>query len=434
MTIHVVQTGETINTIAEQYKVSAERLILENGIINPNDLVVGQTIVIVQPLISYTIQEGDSLSEIAARYEISLIQIYRNNPFLANREYIYPGETIILSYDSEKLRSIQTSGYAYSFVNKEVLRTTLPFLTYLTIFDYRQTADGGIIEPDDQEVIDIAKEYGVAPMMLASTQTDQGDSSLEIARTLLNTPELQDYYIDNIVSVLKRKGFYGLNQYFQFYGLENQELYINYGRNLSIRLRGEGFRLEVTITPTEEVGVSGIVYENIDYSLIAQYTDALTILTYNWGVSYGPPASSTPANLIEGAITNITTTVPPEKVFLGLPVIGYIWSLPYIPGHSIANAIAPTIAIEIAVDNKVNIQYNEISQAAYYFFFMNEDQLYNVWFKDARSIEAFSNLVIQFGLQGLSIWSIMFFYTQMWFVINNLFAIERVDDLNNSNQ
>lgn len=94
MTIHVVQTGETINTIAEQYKVSAERLILENGIINPNDLVVGQTIVIVQPLISYTIQEGDSLSEIAARYEISLIQIYRNNPFLANREYIYPGETM----------------------------------------------------------------------------------------------------------------------------------------------------------------------------------------------------------------------------------------------------------------------------------------------------------------------------------------------------
>ncbi len=35
MIIHVVQSGETIHSISEYYNISAERLIIENGITNP---------------------------------------------------------------------------------------------------------------------------------------------------------------------------------------------------------------------------------------------------------------------------------------------------------------------------------------------------------------------------------------------------------------
>lgn len=57
MDIHVVQPGETIYSIAEKYSVSATRLIQDNGLIEPNNLVVGQTIVIVYPEQVYTVQE-----------------------------------------------------------------------------------------------------------------------------------------------------------------------------------------------------------------------------------------------------------------------------------------------------------------------------------------------------------------------------------------
>ncbi|WP_243117193.1 LysM peptidoglycan-binding domain-containing protein [Lacrimispora algidixylanolytica] len=43
MTIHVVQSGETINSIAEKYKIPVARLILDNGIQNPDKLAIGQT-------------------------------------------------------------------------------------------------------------------------------------------------------------------------------------------------------------------------------------------------------------------------------------------------------------------------------------------------------------------------------------------------------
>lgn len=50
---------------------------------------------------------------------------------------------------------------------------TLPYLTFLTIFTYGFTDEGVLIEPDDTELIKIARDYGVAPVMLISTLTEQ---------------------------------------------------------------------------------------------------------------------------------------------------------------------------------------------------------------------------------------------------------------------
>lgn len=117
MTIHVVQKGETINSIADKYGVSADRLILDNGIKNPSRLVVGDTIVILKPDISYTIQEGDTLGSIADKYEVTIFQLLRSNPYLSDREYIYPGETIVISYEENIIGAISTNGYAYPFID-----------------------------------------------------------------------------------------------------------------------------------------------------------------------------------------------------------------------------------------------------------------------------------------------------------------------------
>jgi spore germination protein len=87
MIIHVVLPGETMESIANQYGVAVERLILDNDIPNPNNLIVGQSILIAYPTITYTVQEGDTLKGIADAYDISVMQILRNNPFLSEREF-----------------------------------------------------------------------------------------------------------------------------------------------------------------------------------------------------------------------------------------------------------------------------------------------------------------------------------------------------------
>ena len=46
MVLYTVQSGETIESIAEKYGVSAERLLIDNGILPDSPLSVGQSIMI----------------------------------------------------------------------------------------------------------------------------------------------------------------------------------------------------------------------------------------------------------------------------------------------------------------------------------------------------------------------------------------------------
>ena len=109
--------------------------------------------------------------------------------------------------------------------------------------------------------------------------------------------------------------------------------------------------------------------------------------------------------------------------------MGYDWSLPYIPGESKATVITTEISIDIASYKGIPIKYNEISQAPYFFYTQNDDTLHIVWFKDARSINAIMGLINDYELKGTSIWNIMYYFPQMWFVINTQYEIDRITDL-----
>ncbi|MDF2540918.1 MAG: Peptidoglycan-binding lysin domain protein [Herbinix sp.] len=430
MIIHVVEAGDTIELISARYSIPVERLIQENDITNPKDLVVGQTVVIVHPLLTYTVQAGDAIAQIAKKYDVSIMQLLRNNPYLADRNTLYPGETIVISYDSDKIRKIEISGYTYPFINRDTLRKTLPFLTYLTVFNYQYTWEGNIVDIDDGEVIKLAKEYGVAPMMLLSTLSERGVGSFEVATNMLNSVEVQERLIENVIRKLKEKGYYGLNIYLKYMRPENRTLVEEYVKRMSKRLKEEGFRLLLTITPRTYIEGIEMTYENMDYTVIGENADGVLFLSYDWAYSFGPPASGTPINIVREVIENITSVVPHEKVYLGFPLIGYDWQLPYIPGYTMARSITYDVAVELAALANVPIQYDEVSQAPYFLYTNEHGELHLVWFKDARSIDALSDLLPEYDLAGISVWNIMRYYAQMWFIINTKFMIEKIEELN----
>jgi spore germination protein len=152
MDIYVVQPGDTIASIADKYGVTVERLIQSNELHNPNDLVPGQTIVIAYPKQVHTVQEGDTLLSIAGQYGVTVNQLLRNNPYLAGREFIYPDETIVISYNTKG--NMVTHGFGYPFISPEIYKKTFPNLTYFSIFNYRATQEGEIFTYyDDTELI-----------------------------------------------------------------------------------------------------------------------------------------------------------------------------------------------------------------------------------------------------------------------------------------
>lgn len=434
MIIHVVQPGETISTIADYYNISESRLIQENGIINPEALVIGQTIVIVYPNEIYIVKEGDTLAQIAAANNITLRALLRNNPFLSERDFIYPGETLIISYVDEKIYQLTTSGFAYPYIDKRILRKTLPFLTYLTIFNYQVTFNGDIIDIDDTEIIQIAKDYKVAPIMLLSTLSPLGIGSEDVSYNILHNPPIQDKVINNTLDILKRKGYYGLNVYLQFFRRETQNLVEFFLDRLITRLNSEGYPVIVTLVPELYVDTTTITFERLDYTKLGEIANGILFLTYSWGYTYGPPAAVTSVTQAREFLDYVITQIPPSKMYTGIPVIGYDWPLPYIEGVTRANAISSDAAILLAVEVEAIIKYDETAEAPFFQYLSYELGMpieHIVWFKDARSIDEIMRIVPEYGFIGTNIWNIMQFFAQMWLIINTQYEIETILNLDN---
>jgi LysM repeat protein len=121
--LHVVQPGETLTSISLLYNVPIDAIIARNGITDPNNIQAGQTLVI--PLgaaspspsatitgspsitpnpsktpaatsFTYVVQSNDTLSAIAAQFNVSVQAILDVNPDITDPDKIFVGQHIII--------------------------------------------------------------------------------------------------------------------------------------------------------------------------------------------------------------------------------------------------------------------------------------------------------------------------------------------------
>lgn len=421
MIIHVVQQGETINSIAEKYGIETDRLIQDNGLMNLDNLAVGQTIVIVNTKQVYTVKEGDTLQGIADTFGISLIQLLRNNPNLLDREFIFPGDTLVTQYEDEKVAKIITNGYVFPYVEPEVLKKSLLYLTYLSVFSYSVTSDGELNDIDDIHIINLAKSFGVAPIMVISNERETGDGSVDITHNMIVNQEIKNNFINNILSVLHRKGYYAVSIDIPNIQSEDRNLFINLMEELTERLHSEGFKVFLTITPTTFEQGSGITTGELDNSILSQTIDGLVLLSYDWAYPSNVLTASIPFYFIKYLVAYFASLIPSEKIIIGTSTIGYIGELPYIKGISRVSMISYTNAVLLASEENAAIQYDEVNLST--FFYLNKQKLSIVVFHDARGINTYMQLIPELGLQGLGIWNVMYYNQQANFMVNTQYDI-----------
>jgi LysM repeat protein len=119
--LHTVQANETLTSIAAMYGVSVDAIVARNGITDPNLIEVGQVLIIPAPGESFTppptnpptatpgpsgspvatsfiyvVQPGDTLSAIAAKFNVTQQAILDANPSVTDPNKIYIGEELVI--------------------------------------------------------------------------------------------------------------------------------------------------------------------------------------------------------------------------------------------------------------------------------------------------------------------------------------------------
>lgn len=429
LTIYTVKEGDSIYSISRTFGVPPSRIITDNMLTLPGSLVPGQDIVILYPTRTHSVRGGETLYSIAEDFGVTLNELYRNNPMLDGSPTVFPGQVLNISYEAPPLGEITSLGYAYPFIDETVLRRTLPYLTYLSIFTYGITDDGELIEPQggDSELVRIAKEYGTVPLMMLTSLNSEGYFSNELAARILGDEELQRKVVGNTARVMREKGYGGVDVDFEYVRPEVKEGYGRFIEKLQAEL-GEDFVVFVSLAPKNSPEQRGLLYEGHDYPVLGRVSDYVLLMTYEWGYTFGPPLAVSPIDQVRRVLDYGTSVIDPEKIQLGVPNYGYDWALPYVRGESRAKSLSNVEAVELARARGAKIRYDSEAEAPFFTYF-DRPRTYDdavehvVWFENARSVDAMLRLVSEYGLRGASVWNIMKYFPSLWLVMNSLFKI-----------
>lgn len=425
MDIYIVGPGDDINSIANRFGVSVSSLIQDNGLEDQNCLVEGQALVITYPAEIHIVEEGDSLSSIANKYNVTLMQLLRNNSFLSDREHIFPGESLVIRYNTTRKTAI--AGFAYAFIEMNTLAKTLPYLTYLNVINYRIVDEGNLVSLyDTSDIVDMSISYATVPLMGISPLTPQGKLEYEWIYNLLTNESYQDRFIRSILSILQSSGYHGVNILISAINESTQNLYFALLYKLSSSLSERGYELFFTVDPNLGVMNSNITFHDIDYSNVSNMIDGATFIKELWANFQGPPTPITSYRLLERFLSYITLLVPAEKIYNELPLIAYNWELPYRDENANANSLMLDAVMALAADVGAVIQFDEVSQTPFFAYqnvFTVDKVNHIIWFVDVRTFNAMLQLVVDKNIAGLGVWNIMIFYQPLWSVLISQFDV-----------
>lgn len=379
MRIHVVQSGETLWLIANQFDVTVNQLVTANELVDANQLVPGMNLVI--PV--------ESETPPADKPEIDV-----------NAYTINTGET--------GAREIQEVGR---------------FLTYCMPFVYRMREDGGLDTIDDTEILHSAAAERIVPV-LTITNFSATETGSQLAHTILASTVIQQRLFTNIENVMKEKGYQGINVDFENVLPADRELYNQFLQRLVDRLRPVGYFVSTALAPKTSGEQTGILVEAHDYEELGKIVDFVVLMTYEWGYRFGPPQAISPLNQIRRVLDYALTVIPRDKIFFGFQIYARDWLLPHVEGQE-AETFSQQEALRRAIQYRATIQYDEVAQSPFYRYTDAQGQSHEVWFEDSRSALAKFDLVKEYQLRGISYWVLGYPYPQNWLLLENNFTIRK---------
>ncbi len=426
MEIHIVTQGETIYSIANEYGISPQRLIADNGLTGLNNLVVGQSLIILRPAVTHTVVQGESIYSIASLYGIDTIRLILNNPTLIFNTNIIPGEILTIEFENQTNRSIETYGYIYPFINRDLLELQAAYSTRMAIFSYGFTESGELITIDDAAVLSALQRWQSQPIMLLSSITEEGTFQNEKATILFNNIEVQNNVIANMLATMREKGYIGVDLDFEYIDPADRDAYVAFVENVTTQMNQNGYSVNVDLAPKTSDNQRGTLYEGHDYAALGSAANTVLLMTYEWGYTYGPPMAVAPINKVREVVEYGVSNIDNTKIYMGIPNYGYDWLLPYRQGESAARSIGNEEAVRIAQRYGAVINFDDVAASPYFNYFDESGREHEVWFEDVRSIKAKYDLIDEFQLLGGGYWNLMRSFIQNWSYVNSQYRIVKI--------
>ncbi|WP_391119294.1 glycosyl hydrolase family 18 protein [Psychrobacillus sp. L3] len=418
MFIYVVKMGDSLFSIAAEFQVTMDSIRITNGL-NTDSLVPGQDLLI--PTNMYTVQPGDSLYSIAQMSFISvetlrLINGLHSDKLTVGTKLYLPPRT---KYGAVNLSYILPSTPTK---NKNMIQSAAPINTFFGVFEYHILADGTLSSLDDRQLIRVARENKVAPLVVITNLTSTGFSA-DLANRVLSSPEVRARLIQNIYNLIKSKNYAGVNIDFEMLLEGQRDLYTSFLRSLREKLKPEGYYTSVAIPA--KINDKLPYLKAYDYGGIGAAVDLVFIMAYDFHEATSLPGPIAPIKQVRQTIEYALKHMKASKIILGVQRYGYDWKMrdsTVIDAH----AVSVAMAIETAMKHQVPIQYSKEYQQPFFQYRDETGKKHIVWFEDSRARAKKLNLVTEYHLKGIGEWQLGFQFAQSYLLVSEFLKTQKV--------
>ena len=376
MTVHTVRPGDTVFQIARSHGVGMQALAQANGLNDPDRIIVGQSLAI-------------------------------------------PG--------ADKTRGeLTVNGYCYPTIRDEALDDALKHLSFISVFSCRVSATGELTPMQgDARVVERAKKAGVRPHMVIANIEEGKGFQPAVAQAVLESPAAQVRLLESCVRVMREKGYTGLDVDFEYVPAAVRENLNCFLAKARAWMHDEGWLLTSAVPAKVADDQPGLLYEGFDFWAQGKYNDYVTLMTYDFHHQGGPPGAVAPITGVRRAVEFAMSRMPKAKILMGIPNYGYDWRIPFQQGTS-ATVVQNPGAVTIAARYGAGIQFDEAAKTPWFRYTEPGGQRREVWFEDARSIQAKLELVRAAGIAGVSYWTVNNPFAANWTLVEGMFRVQKL--------
>ncbi|MBM7602845.1 LysM repeat protein [Metabacillus crassostreae] len=420
-TINVIaknQNGESLLTTSSEadnngfYTISMYLDVLEargniTVSISQTDLAGNRSEIKTITLQAHTVSEGETLEDIAKRYNTSVVALTSLNQLSSS--IVSPNQQLLLPISASEVINL---GYMYFGNTKDYINMVNSTSHSVNVvapsyFDIHPDGTLKLTYQVDASFISMMHMQGKRVVPFLSNHWDR-----ELGRAMLANKELA---AQQIADAIERYNLDGVNVDIENVTAADRQDYTEFVRLLREKIPSSK-EVSVAVAANPNGWTTGW-HGSYDYTELAKYADYLMIMSYDESYPGGEAGSVASYNWVERSVQYaLSQNVSSDKIVLGVAHFGRYWmeGASY-GGHGISNS-----QVHMMIDRyNGEVQFDELSKTPKAIITIREGDpetviggntlapgSYEIWFENEESISNKLSLISQYNLKGVGNWSI----------------------------
>jgi len=308
------------------------------------------------------------------------------------------------------------TGDAQSF---EAVQDFAEYLSIVSADVYAAEFDGTITGGDDFGAVAFCKAHGIEVYACVSNYNNDPDVDgfdAELAHAAIVTH--RDAMIAGLVEIAQDEGYDGINIDFENLAFsrdidDDRAAFTAFIHELATQLHALGLKLAISVPGKTQDSIDDDWSYPFDYAALGEDADLLQLMTYDEHGPWSEPGPVSGADWVEGCVAYAASLVDPAKLLIGLPAYGYDWNLTdsdpaswtySATSFSWSGVAASGVAALLAKPGAV--EHWDAASRSPYVTYTERGHRHEAWFENAASLRAKTALIAEYGLAGLSMWSL----------------------------